>query len=195
MVIEIANALKAVIDPIGFYERLGGLMVQAPFKNSEGKVRILPSPADSTTVADGHWTPDNQIGPIGYFIDPNGVTWKKVSSKGVEMSFKLRFLSWHDSRGHANFSTGSVAQMRIIEKLAAIRKTPPALLDIGIYDFQVERLDLVPKTPDIFPFDFSEQAYRGLFNFPYDYFGLSITGSFTLRCPADADLTWTKPAC
>jgi hypothetical protein len=195
----IARELSTKIGEIGFYDRIGGLVRPTPVPIGEsGTLKVLPVSADCADPYPTYFAPDNKKGPVGYFVDGGGMQTTSAGggtrNQDVVMAWALNFLSWHSTKGHTDCTVGWTVQTHIVNKLMGIRQTPQALRDLGVVNFGISKIEIPRKSPDLFPFSFAEEAQRGLFDFPYDYFGFRIIGVLSVKCPTSPDYTWTQPA-
>lgn len=216
MVSKIADILKARIAELTWIERFGGLCVQAirsDFKNDgTGNMvkigdQIYPVACDVNAEKcweDGkykYFMPDASLSAVAFFVDNGGVDF--VSTEGpkqarLRMKFNLKFLCWVNlaKLGQTDCNLSGVVAPYVIAKLHGPQTGTDVLKAVNVT--QIRQLI---KLPSMFaPFTFEKDgANKGLFLYPYNYFGLSISGTFDIEknClpPLFPDLEFTDPAC
>ena len=206
----IADILKSKIANLAWIERFGGMVSQATRPeivtvNNEQVVKGY----QTYPVACGvnmencwetglfkHFEPDSTKSAVAFFADNGGVTLKDVLGPmraGLLFQFDLKFLMWMNTKrlgqnitGGSCLPSGIVAPY-IIQQLFGDH-SPVGLFGGGPEEevfqaMEVTSIRELTKSSSMFePFTFaSDGARRGLFISPYDYFGLSITGTFIIN--------------
>lgn len=207
----IADILKSRLENLAWIEWFGGMVSQATrpeFLQGSDGVQVVKG-YQSYPVACGvnvencwetgafkHFEPDSTKAAIAFFTDNGGVTLKDVmgpKNTALKFQFDLKFLCWMNSKRLGNDITagnclpsGRVAPF-VIAQLHGDH-SPVGLFGGGVEEdvFQAVEVTSVrelTKTPTMFePFSFAKDGQnRGLFIYPYDYFGLGITGTFVIN--------------
>ena len=203
----IANVLKQKLSNLDWIERFGGMVTQATkpvFVTVDGQqvitgyktypVSCWVNEADCWN--DGvynDFAPDSRKSAIAFFTDSGGVSLREQGGPGnneLIFSFELRFLCWmNTSRLGSDITAGrcDVSGRVVPYVISQFFGTHSAAAVYGadspettaFQRIEVKGVRQLPKSPSIFdPFSFDN---RGLFLFPYDYFGLVISGIFTMN--------------
>ena len=205
MISAIAEILKARIGELPWVERYGGLVVPATkpaFKtNQTTGASELSTPQVYAIGCDVNnercWEtgtykylhPSDDMASIAFFMDNGGCSVKSVSgpkSAFITYTFDVRFLCWMNVKklGFDDCNLSALAVPDIIGKLMGRQNAGDGSAYADIYrNINVTGVRQLVKSPTMFqPFYFAtEGAKRGIFLFPYDYFGLSITGTFDIN--------------
>lgn len=207
----IADILKSKLENLAWIERFGGMVSTATrpelVQGAEGAQVVKGY--QSYPVACGvnvdncwetgafkHFEPDSTKSAIAFFSDGGGVTLKEVmgpKNAALKFQFDLRFLCWLNTKrlGDDITNGGCLPSGRIAPYVIAQlhgEHSPVGLFGGGIEEdvyqgVEVTNVRELTKTPSMFePYSFARDGQnRGLFIFPYDYFGLGITGTFVLN--------------
>ncbi len=202
MVSAIATVLKSKLSNLLWVDRFGGLVVpatRAQIVTGADGVQVVTGyqtypVACDVNAADcwekglyKHFEPDSKKQAIAYFLDDSGVSLR--SSEGpknavLKFNFSLRLVFWMNvarlgqgfTGGGCNLS-GRVAPYVMAQLWG--NHTAFAKFDAGVEEeiyreIEVSGMQQLPKTPAIFsPFTFATDGEkRGLFLYPYDYFGI-----------------------
>jgi hypothetical protein len=199
MVAVIASILKDKISALKFIDRLAGLAVQGvrpEFKKDAPGLSMIKIPADGVYPiacdADAecwengqykHLLPDASKGSVAFFTDNGGTQLASVEGpkqSRLKFSFDIRFLCWLNlpklAQTECNFSG-----LIVPEVLAQFHGQHETGTD-RIQALEVTGLKQLIKLPSMFsPFTFAQEgANKGLFLYPYDYFGINIKGTFII---------------
>lgn len=227
MIAAIAKILNAQIGNLPWIERRAALVAQAQkpsfvtdqdgAQKATGQVQIYPVACDVNQAQcweNGTYKyliPDTSVASLSFFIDNGGATVKSVEGPKlglIRFAFDLRFVCWMNVQklGSTDCNFSAKAVPFVISRLMG-SQSPVGVFDGGIEEqiyknMTVNSIRQMVKTPAIFePFFFAlEGAKRGVFLFPFDYFGLNITGTFDIakNCLPDLvppDFTFTDETC
>ena len=223
MISVIADILKTRLANLAWIERFGGLVTVATrpefVKGADG-VNVVKGYQSYPVACDvnaancwekglfKHFEPDSAKSAIAFFMDNGGCYVKEVQgpmNARLKFSFDLKFVCWLNTvrlgdsitNGGCNPS-GRIAPYVIAQFFGDHSAT--GLFDGGIEEdmfgsIEVTGIRQLTKTPSMFsPFTFVQDGEkRGLFMYPYDYFGLQITGSFIINknCLPDFGVEWS----
>lgn len=219
----IADVLKSKLANLEWLERFGGLVVQASrpeFVTGADGVQVIKGyqvcPVACSVNAENCWEggvhkyfePDSSKAAIGFFTDGGGVRLRQIEGPKemwLRFEFNLRFLCWMNTvrLGTSITAGGCQPSGRVSPYVIAQLFGPHSAVGVfagGIEetifkDIEVKSISELPKTPGIFePFTFARDGVnRGLFLYPYDYFGLSISGEFMMNrnCLPEFGAEWT----
>jgi len=219
----IADILKSKLVNLAWIERFGGMVSQATrpiiVKGPDNVDRVTGQ--QTYPVACGvnmencwegnkfkHFEPDSSKSAIAFFTDNGGV--EPVELGGPKMAYMvcrldIKFLMWLNTKrlGTDITAGGCLPSGRLVPFVMAQfygEQSPVGLFDGGVEETMFQGLEVtgireLVKSPEMFaPFTFSRPDNRGLFIFPYDYFGLSIRGTFAINrncMPEDFGVDWT----
>lgn len=159
--------------------------------------------------------PDGGKGAVAFFTESSGVSLKDYGGpkhNELTFSFELKFLCWVNTRRLTSELTGGTCNVAgrvapyVISRFwgqhsAADVYGPSSPEAAAFQRIEVKSIRQLPKTPDMFsPFTFASPGdRRGLFLYPYDYFGLVVGGQFVMNraCLPDlyeAPFVFTDPA-
>lgn len=146
-----------------------------------------------------HFEPDSGKAAIAFFTDQAGVSFVRNESPKLAFlvfGFELRLLFWLNLKRLGDGITGGGCNVSGLlapyvcaqlfghypttEIEAVFDDTPNA----GVFNFvDVRSIRELPKTPAMFrPFSFADYGdNRALFLYPYDYFGVVISGQFVIN--------------
>lgn len=152
-----------------------------------------------------HFEPDSSKAAIAYFVDNGGIGMQAVEGPKntfLKCSFDIRFLCWMNLKrlgdqitDSACYAADRVAPYVIAQfmnaggniaftatDIAAIFGASDVRSDI-FQEVQVTGWRQLRREPSMFlPFTFATDGdKRGLFIWPYDYFGLQLTGTFVIN--------------
>jgi hypothetical protein len=198
MVHVIADILKTRLSNLEWIEKFGGLVLPAVqpeyVQGADGaKIRtgekIFPV-ACETSCAEcwdngvyKYFVPDSGKAAVGFFTDNGGSSLQQIEGPKLnylKFTFNIRFLCWMNLQrlGVEGCTFSAYSSAYVIGQLFG-RYTVAGLLGGSL---EVTRIDQLRKDPAMFePFSFArEGADRGLFLYPYDYFGLTISGTFVI---------------
>jgi hypothetical protein len=205
MVHVIADVLKSKIAELEWIEKFGGMVdaaykpVYAPLEGTNQQVKIgdLVYPVDCISNCEDCWhkgvyyyfIPESKKAAVAFFTDSGGAGLQQVDGPKqgwLRFRFEIRFLCWLNLErlGVEGCGFSGTAVPYIISKFFG-RHTVTGLFDGGVLEdvfqgVEVTGIAQLPKDPRMFePFSFAREGNdRGLFLYPYDYFGLTITGNF-----------------
>lgn len=207
MLAAISTILKSKIANLTWVERFGGLVTIASrptFVAGDGNVQIhtgyeqwpVSCDVNAAQCWEGgkykHFMPQSSVSAIAFFVDDGGVRLRKVDgpkNAGLEFAFSLKFLMWMNlgRLGITDCNFSSKAVPFAISQLFG-QHASAGVFSGGIQEqlypyIDVASISELPKTPSMFsPFSFATDPDRqGIFLFPYDYFGLSISGTFIVN--------------
>jgi len=205
MIKIVADILQDRIAQLGFFpsSRLAGLVTafEKPIftkadngQNVRTGTLIYPvACGDNPDIESTYqqYVPESEHGAVAFFVETAAVQFQSVvgpKNSELEYSFSLRFLAWMNlkSAGIAQCSYSANVVPVMIKQLHGVH-SGDCLVNTPVSDWikQVNVLEVsqMQKTPDMFG-NFSFVALgreRGLFMYPYDYFGLNIAGRFVLK--------------
>jgi hypothetical protein len=207
MIAAIAEVLKYRLSNLPWIERFGGLVNQATrpvFVQGADGVQVVTGYQTYPVACDvndakcwengvyKHFEPDSRKGSIAFFVDNGGVTLRSVegpNAAGLKFNFDLKFLCWMNLNRLGTTITD--ASMRVVPYIMAQfygTHSASGIFDGGIEEtifqaIEVTGIRQLQKTPAMFqPFTFATDGERrALFLYPYDYFGLQITGTFIIN--------------
>ena len=206
MTSAIANILLDRIGELPWMERYTGLVTTAvmPKKKADSLGNLTKSSETQTYAvacdveAEKCWEtdiykylfPDNTVKSVAFFTDAGGTVSATVTGpkkNTLNFTFDLKFLCWMNLKrlGIEGCNASALAVPEIIARIFGLKDTPAGPYN-GIYqNVEVLRVRELVKSPSIFePFFFAKEGERrGLFLYPYDYFGLQISGSFSFCLP------------
>lgn len=204
MINAVGEILKSKLVPLTWLERLGGVVetaVKPNFVTGDGGAQIktgeLVYPVACGTTDAACWnegkykffTPDSSVTAVAFFRDTAGVAVQSVlhDNARIRYSFELQFLCW------LNLKKLGVIECNFSEKVAPYvvgrlwgDHSATDVFDGGIEEdiyqqITVNRIRQLPKSPAMFqPYTFATDG-RGLFLYPYDYFGLAVSGTFDIN--------------
>lgn len=210
MIAGIAEILKYRLSNLPWIERFGGLVSQATrpvfVQGADGAQVITgyqtyPVACDVNDAAcweNGvykYFEPDAKKAAIAFFVDNGGVVLKGpegAKNGGLRFSFDLKFLCWMNLKRLGDTITNGDcnASMRVVPYVMAQfwgQHNATGIFSGGIEEdiflsVDVTGIRQLQKTPAMFqPFTFATDGEkRGLFLYPYDYFGLQISGTFVV---------------
>lgn len=208
MVSGIAEILKYKLSNLPWLERFGGLVSMATrpvFVQGADGAQIVTGYQTYPVACDvnetncwenglyKHFEPDSKKAAIAFFVDNGGVVLRGiegVKGGGLKFAFDLKFLCWMNLKRLGDTITNGEcnASMRVVPYVMAQLYGQHSAVGIfggGIEEdifqaVEVTGIRQLQKTPAMFqPFTFATDGEkRGLFLYPYDYFGLQLTGTF-----------------
>lgn len=217
MTAAIADILKSKLVNLPWIERFAGLVTPATrplITTGADGVQVVAGyqvcPVACDVNAANCWEngkykllePDSTKTAIAFFTDNGGATFKEIQGPKnayLVFSFDLKFLCWLNlerigqelTYGHCNVS-GRLAPLVMKQFYgchSAFGKFDGAAEEEALQSIEVTSLSQYAKTSAIFqPFTFAvEGEKRGLFMYPYDYFGIRIGGTFrvNVKCLED----------
>ena len=211
MISAIATVLKSKLVNLPWIERFGGLVNVATrpivAQGADG-VSVVTGYQSYPVACDvnqancwdnglfKHFEPDSTKTAVAFFTDNGGVALKSVEgpkNARLKMSFDLKFLCWINlARLGSEFTQGGCEVSGYIAPYVIAQfwgqHTARGLFAGGMEEDIFQEIDVtsvrqLQKTPAMFsPFAFSTDGdKRGLFLYPYDYLGLSVSGTFTIN--------------
>lgn len=217
MTAAIADVLKSKLVNLPWLERFGGLVDVATrpvlIPGADG-VQVVGGYQSYPVACDvnaancwengrhKHFEPDSSKTAIAFFVDNGGSAFRQLEgpkNANLIFSFDLKFLCWLNlerlgqelTYGHCNVS-GRLAPLVMKQFWGchdAFGKFNGAPEEEALQSIEVTSLSQYAKTPAMFqPFTFATDGEkRGLFLYPYDYFGIRIGGTFrvNIKCLED----------
>lgn len=211
MISAIADVLKSKLVNLPWLERFGGLVNTATrpvFAQGADGVQVVtgyqvyPVACDvnAANCWEGgvykHFEPDSSKTAIAFFVDNGGCVFRSIEGPKnafIKLTFDLRFLVWLNiprlgpelTTGECNIS-GRLAPYVMAQFWGchnAFGKFDGNVEESIFQAVEVNQLSQLPKNPSMFqPFTFATDGEkRGLFLYPYDYFGIRIGGTFTIN--------------
>ena len=223
----IAHILKSKLTNLPWIERFGGLVSAATrpiIASGADGVQVVtgyqtypvaPEVNQANCWEEGrfkHFEPDSTKTAIAFFTDQSGTNFERIEGpKNAQliMSFDLRFVCWiNTERLGSGITAGRPNLTAILVPYVMAqfngRHDPFGLFNGGYeeemyQDVTVLRMSELPKNPSMFqPFTFAVDGdKRGLFIYPYDYFGVRVQGTFRINvnCLNDLLLKTTADYC
>lgn len=218
----IADILKTKLENLAWVERFGGLVQNATrpeFVKGDGGAQIVKG-YQTYPVACGvnatecwendryrHFEPNSTKAAIAFFADNGGTDLKGYEgpfNSFLKFSFNIKFLCWmnlnrlgEDITAGGCLPSGRVAPFVISQLFgdhSAVGLFAGGLEEEVFQGIEVTGVRELPKNPSIFePYTFARDGVnRGLFIYPYDYFGLAITGTFVFNrnCLPEFGVDW-----
>lgn len=211
MTAAIADVLKAKLSNLPWLDRFGGLVSVATrplLTTGADGVQVVTGYQAYPVACDvnqancfetgtyKHFEPDSTKTAIAFFVDNGGCAFQAVEGPklaNIILSFDLKFLCWLNlarlgpelTYGHCNVS-GRLAPL-VMKQFwgchSAFGKFDGAPEEEALQSIEVKTLSMLPKSPAMFqPFTFAaEGERRGLFLYPYDYFGIRVAGTFRIN--------------
>ena len=181
----IASVLRGRVNRTGIFDVLGGLATTQLVMFGE-KQAAIPVCIETKQQL----VPDTKKGTLGFFCDTNGCQLTNISGEKAgrwSYAFAMKFLCWYNVDESGNNELGTVDHIlipRIIREVIdnSDQSEKEQFNQRGYSNLIVSKVSSLPKTPAIFS-DYSfyaEGLQSGMFARPYDYFGLSIQGSFDI---------------
>lgn len=203
MIKAIGEVLKSQLETLTWLERVGGVVENAvkptyvtgadgaQVKTGE---QVFPVACGTTDACwnDGKYkffSPDSSVKAVAFFRDTNGVSFQTVVLDNARMrfSFELQFLCWLNLKkiGAEDCAFSEKVAPYVIAQFWGDHSATDVFgggIEEDIYaQIEVNRIRQLPKTPAMFqPYTFAADG-RGLFLYPYDYFGLAISGTFDIN--------------
>ena len=154
-----------------------------------------------------HFEPESTKAAIAFFTDNGGVVLKGYEgpfNAFMKFTFDIKFLCWmnlnrlgEDITAGGCLPSGRVAPFVISQLFgdhSAVGLFNGGLEEEVFQGIEVTGIRELVKNPAIFePYTFAKDgANRGLFIYPYDYFGLNITGTFVINrnCMPEFGVDW-----
>lgn len=217
MTSAIATVLKSRLVNLPWIERFGGLVNVATrpvlAHGADGAQIVtgyqsypVACDVNQTNCWEGglykHFEPDSTKAAIAFFVDNGGAIFRSIEgpkNANIVFSFDLKFLCWMNlarlgtglTLGHCDVA-GRLAPLvmaQFIGQHSAFGKFDGAQEEHALQDIDVTGLSQYQKNPAIFaPFTFATDGEkRGLFLYPYDYFGIRVQGTFrvNVKCLED----------
>jgi hypothetical protein len=151
------------------------------------------------------FVPESSLSAVAFFVDNGGTSFVEIDPNipkraGLVYRFNLKFLCWMNLQrlGDAITNGSCFASGRVVPYVIAQFFGEHAATDVfaaesaeakAYQNIQVTGVTEVQRLPSMFsPFTFAALPDKqAMFLWPYDYFGLSIQGTFTLNrfCLAD----------
>lgn len=211
MISAIATVLKDRLVNLPWIERFGGLVNVATrpvlTQGADG-VQVVTGYQSYPVACDvnqancwegglfKHFEPDSTKAAIAFFVDNGGAVFRAIEgpkNANVIFTFDLKFLCWLNltrlgtglTLGHCDVS-GRLAPLvmaQFIGRHDAFGKFDGAQEEHALQDIEVTGLGQYQKNPSMFaPFTFATDGEkRGLFLYPYDYFGIRVQGTFRVN--------------
>jgi len=219
----IAHILKSTLADLPWIERFGGLVSVATRPEIDQAIDGVSSFKSMQTypVACGvnlencwegnkfkHFEPDSSKAAIAFFYDTSGLKLKSTDgprNSRLTFTFNLKFLCWLNIKrlGEDITANGCMPSGRLVPFVwakmygehSAVGLFGGGIEETMLQNIEVTEVDEIAKNPNMFePFSFAKNGdKRGLFIYPYDYFGLNIRGQFTINrlcLPADFGVDW-----
>lgn len=163
-----------------------------------------------------HFEPDSSKSAIAYFVDNGGAALQAIEGPKnayLKCSFDIRFLCWMNLKrlGEQITDSSCYASGRVVpyviaqfmnagSNIAFTAAQIEAVFGVGyiqasaFQEVQVTGFRQLRREPSMFaPFTFATDGEkRGLFIWPYDYFGIQLTGTYVVNRNCLADL-YTPP--
>lgn len=222
MLSPIAHILKSRLEAFQWMERFGGLVIPAvkpefvtglDGQQTVKSYQVYPVACEvnmENCWENGqfrHFEPDARKSAIAFFTDNGGCVLRGVEGPKdahLKFSFDLKFLCWVNSARLGDDITGGGCQPSgrlapyVFGELFG-EHSPAGLFAGGIEEMIYQAVEVtgireLPKSPAMFePFTFAREGLnRNLFIYPYDYFGLAVTGTFVINknCLPDFGEDW-----
>lgn len=211
MVSAIAQVLKSKLVNLPWIERFGGLVnvanVPKIITGADG-VQVVAGyqfypvacevnePNCSELELQKRFEPDSSKTAIAFFVDNAGIVFKQVEGPKLAnliFTFDLKFLCWMNLPRMGTDLTGGGCDVsgRLVPLVMkqfwgchdAFGKFEGGPQEEALRGIEVKGLSQYKKDASIFaPFSFATDGdKRGLFLYPYDYFGIRITGEFRVN--------------
>lgn len=211
MISAIADVLKSKLSNLPWVERFGGLVSMATrpvVQHGADGAQIVTGYQTYPVACDvneancwenslyKHFEPDSTKGAIAFFVDNGGVNLKSVDgpkAASLKFSFDVKLLFWMNLKrlGETITDNQCNASARVVPYVMAQlfgAHTATGIFSGGIEEdiylgIEVTGIKQLQKNPSMFqPFTFATDGEkRGLFLYPYDYFGLAISGTFVIN--------------
>ena len=211
MVSVIADVLKASLTDLQWMERFGGMVLPASkpiMKQGADGIHVVTGHYVSPVACDvnmedcwetgkyKYFEPDNKKSAIGFFMDNGGCLLKDIEGPKESLykfTFDLKFLCWMNTArlgtsitGGGCLPSGRIAPY-VFAQLSgyhtAVGKFGGAIEELIYQNIEVTNVRMLTKSPSMFePFSFVKDGIdKNYFIYPYDYFGLSIQGTFIIN--------------
>lgn len=223
MVTVIAEVLRNKLELLGWVERVGGLVTVAerPIEKTGANFSkvvtgrqfypIASDVNDAECWENGVYKllePDSAKSSVVFFRDMDGIRF--VGAEGpkkgsIRYEFDLGFYCWLNLTrlGDSITAGGSTASGRVapyfIENIMGSHSATGVfgggIEEEAFIQIEVKEISEMRKTREMFsPFDFASKGE--LFLYPYDYFGLRVTGEFIIpkSCLPSFGAGWTPSA-
>ena len=221
MVSAIATVLKSKLVNLPWIERFGGLVNVATrpivAQGADG-VSVVTGYQSCPVACDvnqancwdnglfKHFEPDSTKTAVAFFVDNGGIVFKQVEGPKLAnliFTFDLKFLCWmnlprmgEDLTGGGCDVSGRLTPLVMKQFWGchdAFGKFEGGPQEQALRGIEVKTLSQYRKDPSIFaPFTFATDGEkRGLFLYPYDYFGIRITGEFRVNTHCLEDIFFT----
>lgn len=211
MIAAIADILKQRLDNLPWIERFAGLVTiaQRPqYLTGEGGAQILNGyqvyPVACGVNSADCWdkglykdlAPNSSKAAIAFFVDDVGCSLREVVGPrdyGLKFTFGLKFLCWMNANRMGEALTGGECNVsglvvpyvagQLFGHHSAAQAFGGGIQQEIFKAVEVNSVRQLAKSPTMFqPFTFAnDPAMTALFYSPYDYFGLSIQGSFIIN--------------
>lgn len=211
MIAAVADILKSKLAALDWVDRFGGLVniaTRPVFVTGADGAQVVTGyqsyPVACTVNAANcwenglykHFEPDSRKTAILFFMDNGGVNLKSVEgpkNARIKFSFDLRLLGWLNIPALGPELTTQECNIagRLVPYVMAqlwglhdaFGKLEGGPEEKMFQDVEVTNLRQLTKSPSLFqPFTFATDGNtRGLFLYPYDYFGIGISGTFIIN--------------
>lgn len=180
MINEIGQILKRRVESVGFFDRLGGVIVPR-FVQVGKKGYYLPIGEDEAGN-EVHYVPDSEKAGVGFFMDRGGLMYRAEIQRGRhEYDWGMVFLAWYNCNPYA---ARSLQTPLFVKCAGALRGDDYKNLykSLGLLDVQVTAVSLlVDAAKEWQQFgDLATLAQRGLFTPPYETIALAVKGTCQL---------------
>ncbi|HZK61483.1 MAG TPA: hypothetical protein VFC41_05355 [Anaerovoracaceae bacterium] len=191
---KIANLLKSYVDDLTWIDKIAGLVQTANIraKNDESAVAKsypVSCDIDAVTCIKGAYqdlTPNSFKKSVLYFEDHGGASFVERVGNRIKLQSHLRLVCWlnykliQDEACLSGVEGCGSSGDYVIEVIKALPTVPITTADfVSIY---VSDISQVERSNDIFSrYTYNEEALQYLM-FPFDYFALDLTISFTIPC-------------
>lgn len=189
MISDIGQILKSYISPLGFIDKLGGV-VRVVTKNesdSEGSVIRKSFPVDCDVTNDDCLTgkyvdlmPNSAYLSVSYFED-QGVRLVTQDVRNFTFEATLKYVCWLNLKklGKTSCSNSALAYLNILKALpTAYFNQTVNTVPYSRVIIKVDGQDI--KSPQIFSkYTYDEEKTQYLI-YPYDYFSMNVNVQFTI---------------
>jgi hypothetical protein len=222
MISVIADILKTKLENLTWMERFGGMVQNATrpefIKGADGvnvvkgyQTYPVSCGVNATDCWENdrykHFEPNSTKSAIAFFAENGGTVMKGYEgpfNMFLRFTFDIKFLCWmnlnrlgEDITAGGCLPSGRVAPFVISQLFGDHSATglfAGGLEEEVFQGIEVTGIRELTKNPSMFePFTFARDgANRGLFIYPYDYFGLAITGTFVFNrnCLPEFGVDW-----
>jgi hypothetical protein len=175
---EIGKILSARLEKIGFFERLGGLVV--PKYVTFGKKGFyLPVDPKGVDGDERHFVPDSGKAAVGFFLGRDGLMFAKSEMQGLhQFTWSMTFLAWYNCGPYGTHTLQTELFAHALERLMS-RDFESMYKAVGLLRVETTSVSLLPNAAQYWAEfgDAQEQAKAGLFTPPYEAVALLVKGT------------------